>query len=112
MRSEIERAELDLRTAIDYLKSGDYNLACLQAQQVAYSLEGLIGEDSKRFSAIKSKMEVLTSIFLPTCYTNALVGNPTTCGFYEREDAEKCIDAAESILNNVKKHLRKRVCEK
>ena len=59
MRSEIERAELDLSAAIDYLKSGDYNLACLQAQQVAYSLEGLIGEDSNRFSEIKSKMEIL-----------------------------------------------------
>jgi HEPN domain-containing protein len=128
MRSEtkkwITRAESDLKAANDSLKSGNYNWACLQAQQsaeeslkallydrggtpVAHSLEEMIDEASKIGRSLRTREEVrfLDKVFIPTCYTNVLAGNPTPFEFYGRGDTEKCISSAESILKTVKKRL-------
>ena len=40
--------------------------------------------------------------YIPTRSPNELGGDLAPAEFYEREDAEECIDSAELILNTVK----------
>ena len=45
--------------------------------------------------------------YIPTQYPNSLAGDLAPAEFYEREDAEKCINYAELILESVKKFSKK-----
>jgi HEPN domain-containing protein len=40
--------------------------------------------------------------YIPTRYPDGLAGDLAPTEFYEKEDAQKCISSAESILNTVK----------
>jgi len=44
--------------------------------------------------------------YIATRYPNGLVGELAPSEFYEKEDAEKCINCAELILKKVKKFLK------
>ncbi len=49
----------------------------------------------------------LDMYYIPTRYPNGLAGDLAPTEFYEREDAEKCIKSAESILKTAKIFLGK-----
>ncbi len=41
--------------------------------------------------------------YIPTRYPNGLGGELAPSEYYEKEDAQKCLNSAESILNSVRK---------
>jgi HEPN domain-containing protein len=129
MRAEAQKwlreAESDLKAARDSLKAENYNWACFQARQcgekaiksflynkgytsiMTHSLKELVTEASKleKFIQIKEEAKFLDMFYLPTRYPNTLAGNLTPSEFYEREDAQKCISCAESILKITRSYL-------
>jgi HEPN domain-containing protein len=69
-----------------------------------------IGHCSKideSFNAIMNEARNLDMFHIPIRYPNGLVGDLAPTEFYEMEDAEKCINSAESILSIVKRLLIK-----
>lgn len=44
--------------------------------------------------------------YIPTRYPNGLAGDLAPAEFYEKEDAQKCLNSAELILKEVKKFSR------
>jgi HEPN domain-containing protein len=59
------------------------------------------------FNAIMNEARNLDMFYIPTRYPNGLGGDLAPTEFYEKEDAEKCINSAESILSIVEKLLTK-----
>jgi HEPN domain-containing protein len=121
------QAEADLKAAKDSLKDGHYDWACFQSQQsaekalksflysrgytsiITHSLKELVRECKRieeEFSALESKARHLDTFYIPTRYPNGLVGELSPSEFYEREDAEKCVSYAGSILKEAKRFLK------
>jgi len=124
----LKQAEADLKAAKDSLKDGNYEWSCFQSQQsgvkslktylyekgytsiVTHSLKELLKECSKldaSFNVHSTDARNLDMYYIPTRYPDGLVGDLAPTEFYEREDAEKCIKSAESILNTVRTSLGK-----
>lgn len=122
------QAEEDLKAAKDSLNSAHYDWACFQAQQsgekalkfflysrgytsiITHSLKELVRESKKcekGFYEIESYARYLDMFYIPTRYPDGLAGELAPTEFYEAEDAEKCINYAESILESVKRFLKK-----
>jgi HEPN domain-containing protein len=122
------QAEADLKAAKDSLKGGHYDWACFQSQQsaekalkgflysrgytsiITHSLKELVRECKRieeEFSALESKARHLDTFYIPTRYPNGLAGELSPSEFYEREDAEKCVSYAESILKDAKRFWKK-----
>ncbi|MFX0033989.1 MAG: HEPN domain-containing protein [Candidatus Hodarchaeota archaeon] len=118
------QAEADLNAAKNSMKSKNYDWSCFQSQQAAekaikaflykrgytsiitHSLRELIIEAEKKekiFSDVKEAAKFLDMYYIPTRYPNGLAGNLAPFEFYEEEDANKCINYAESILILVRK---------
>ena len=77
---------------------------------ITHSLKELVRECKKLekgFSEIESYARHLDMFYIPTRYPNSLAGDLAPAEFYEKEDAEKCINYAELILESVKKFSRK-----
>ncbi|MCW7078109.1 MAG: HEPN domain-containing protein [Canidatus Methanoxibalbensis ujae] len=77
---------------------------------ITHSLKELVRECKKLekgFSEIESYARHLDMFYIPTQYPNSLAGDLAPAEFYEREDAEKCINCAELILESVKKFSKK-----
>jgi HEPN domain-containing protein len=51
--------------------------------------------------------KTLDMYYIPTRYPNGLGGDLAPTEFYEKEDAERCINSAEFILNAAKTFLTK-----
>ncbi|RLG58527.1 MAG: DNA-binding protein [Candidatus Hydrothermarchaeota archaeon] len=123
----ITQANSDLNAAKDSLISQHYDWACFQAQQsaekalkaylyykgytsiITHSLKELIrecGKIEKEFLELKDQARFLDMFYIATRYPNGLVGELAPSEFYEKEDAEKCINCAELILKKVKKFLK------
>lgn len=123
----LRQAEKDLESARDSSNSGHYEWACFQAQQAAekalkafllskgfrailsHSIRELLQDCSKYAAGLElfiSKGKVLDSYYIPTRYPNGLVGSQIPAEYYSAEDAETCINYAESILSEVKKYLK------
>jgi HEPN domain-containing protein len=121
------QAEADLKAAKDSLKDGHYDWACFQSQQsaekalksflysrgytsiITHSLKELVRECKRverEFSALESKARHLDTFYIPMRYPNGLVGDLSPSEFYEKEDAEKCVNYAESILREAKRFLK------
>lgn len=124
----LKQAEADLKAAKDSLSDGNYEWSCFQSQQsgekalkaylyekgytsiMTHLLKELIGECSKldkSFNVVKKDARNLDMFYIPTRYPNGLGGDLAPTEFYEKEDAEKCINSAELILNTVKTSLTK-----
>ncbi len=122
----LKQAEADIKAAKDSLEDGNYEWSCFQSQQcgekalktclyekgytsiITHSLKELLRECLKLdelFNMLSKDARNLDMFYIPTRYPNGLAGNLAPTEFYEKEDAEKCISSAESILNAVKKFL-------
>ncbi len=123
----LKQAEADLKAAKDSLEDGNYEWCCFQSQQsgekalkaclyekgytsvLTHSLKELSKQCSKlesSFNNIFNEARTLDMFYIPTRYPNGLGGDLAPTEFYEREDAEKCINSAESILNVAKNFLK------
>ena len=123
----LRQAEKDLESAKDSLKAKHYEWACFQSQQAAekalkaflyskglrailtHSIRDLVLDCSKyerNFSDLVSQGKILDSYYIPTRYPNGLVGNEIPSEYYSQEDANQCINYAESILNRVQRFMK------
>ncbi|HOJ42896.1 MAG TPA: HEPN domain-containing protein [Syntrophorhabdaceae bacterium] len=59
------------------------------------------------FSTILGEAKNLDMYYIPTRYPNGLGGDLAPAEFYEKEDAERCINSAESILKVVMSLLKR-----
>lgn len=124
----LKQAEADLKAAKDSLTDGNYEWSCFQSQQsgekalkaclyekgytsiITHSLKELLRECSKidsSFDFVSKDGRTLDMYYIPTRYPNGLGGDLAPTEFYEKEDAEKCINSAELILNAAKTFLKK-----
>jgi HEPN domain-containing protein len=120
------QAKFDLEAAKASLKAESYEWACFQAQQagekalksylylhgkrliITHSIHRLIQEAIKleaQFQTIKNTKE-LDLYYIPTRYPNGLP-DETPHEFYQKEDAELCVDYAEKILSLIEKLTEK-----
>lgn len=124
----LKQAEADFKAAKDSLKDGNYEWGCFQSQQcgekalkaclyekgytsiITHSLKELLKECSKldaSFNMLSNDARNLDMFYIPTRYPDGLGGDLAPTEFYEKEDAEKCISSAESILKTAKTFLMK-----
>jgi len=124
----LKQAEKDLISAKNSLKSGDYEWACFQSQQSAekalksflylrgfrkilthsiFELVKEIGNLEIGFKRYKKEAKVLDSVYIPARYPNGIAGDLAPFEYYEKEDAEECINYAGLILEEVKKFIKK-----
>ena len=122
----LRQAESDLRAASDSLGAAHYDWACFQAQQAAekalkallyaegrtavlsHSVADLIahaGEYTNDLSRLKDEAKYLDTVYLATRYPNALAGDRTPAEYYEKEEAQRCLSYAESILTAVSRYF-------
>lgn len=124
----LKQSEADIKAAKDSLEDHNYEWSCFQAQQcgekalkaflyekgytsiMTHLLKELVRECSKlheSFNAVMSDARTLDMFYIPTRYPNGLGGDLAPTEFYEKEDAEKCINSAQLILKTVKNLLIK-----
>jgi len=124
----IRQADKDLSSAKNSLKAGDYEWSCFQAQQSAekalksflygkgfrkiltHSIFELIretGDLENGFKGFKREAKFLDSVYISSRYPNGIAGDLAPFEYYEREDAEECLNCAELILEEVKKFIKK-----
>jgi HEPN domain-containing protein len=122
----LRQGERDLVSARNSCRSGDFEWACFQAQQSAekslkallyargyrrilthsvYELIREIGEYEASFLTLKSKAKALDAAYITTRYPDSIVGNLTPSEYYDREDAEECIEHADSICSAARRAL-------
>jgi len=122
----LRQGERDLVSARNSCRSGDFEWACFQAQQSAektlkallyargyrrilthsvYELIREIGEYEPSFLALKSEAKALDAAYITTRYPDSIVGNLTPSEYYDREDAEECIEHADSICSAAREAL-------
>ncbi len=124
----LKQAEADLKAAKCSMKFGNYEWSCFQAQQSAekalksylynlgytslltHSVKILLKncvKKQKQFDTLKDAARILDMYYIPTRYPNGLDDELAPCEYFEKEDAEKCVKSATSILNKVKKLIKK-----
>lgn len=124
----LRQAEADLKAARHSLEAGDYEWACFQAQQSAekalkallydrgytsimtHSLKELIREAGRLEPSVKKfsrEAKMLDLVYIPSRYPNGLAGDLAPTEFYEKEDAQQCLNYAELIQNAVKSIFKK-----
>ena len=124
----LKQAEADLRAARDSYRNKHYEWSCFQAQQsgekalkaylyekgytsiMTHLLKELVRECLKlddAFQSIAQEAKYLDMFYIPTRYPNGLGGELAPAEFYEEEDARKCLDSAELILQTLKSLLEK-----
>lgn len=123
----LDQAEADLKTAQDCLKDGNYYASAFFSQQAAEkALKGFLYSEGYRALITHSVVELLEESSklqqglgqfldqgkeLDRHYIGSRYPNFYPSGapykFYTEEMAKKCLNYAESILNEVKKFLRK-----
>ena len=72
---------------------------------LTHSLKELVRECSRwvpTLETLSREAKILDMVYVTARYPNGLAGDVAPTEFYEKEDAEKCISSAESILNAVK----------
>lgn len=124
----LKQAEADLKAAKDSLEDRNYEWSCFQSQQsgekalkaclyekgytsiITHSLKELLKEClnlDASFKELSNDARTLDMFYIPTRYPNGLGGDLAPTEFYEKEDAEKCINSAELILKTARKFLMK-----
>ena len=123
------QGKFDLEAAKVSLKAKYYEWACFQAQQsgtkalkaflylhgrrliITHSIHKLLQECNKledledEFQTIK-KTKALDLYYIPTRYPNGLP-DQIPHEFYQKEDAEVCVDYAEQILSRIEQLTKK-----
>ena len=115
----LKQSEADLQAAQDSRSSGHYEWACFQAQQsaekalkallyqqgftsiISRSVADLVLEASKSFvklAQLEPQARFLDSFYLSARYPNALASERAPVDYHSREEAERCLSCAESIL--------------
>ncbi len=122
----LKQAEADFDAAHDSTESEHFEWACFQAQQAAekalkaflhaqglraiitHSTAELLIEAQKyeSFDIPLKHAKILDSYYIPTRYPNGLPGEDIPAHYYSKEDADTCINYAESILRSVKKYIK------
>jgi HEPN domain-containing protein len=124
----LKQAEKDLASAKNSLESGDYEWACFQAQQSAekalksvlyskgfrkiithsiYELVKKIGSLEVELMRFRKEAKVLDSVYIPSRYPNGIAGDLAPFEYYEKGDAEECINYAGLILDTVKRYMKR-----
>ena len=119
----LRQAESDLQAARDSFLAGHHEWACFQAQQAAekalkallyqqghtsiftHSVADLVDEAAKEapdLARLSGDARFLDTFYLSTRYPNALASERAPVDYYSREEAERCLSSAESILTAVK----------
>ena len=122
-RAWFEQAEADLRAAELSTSGGSHEWACFQAQQagekalkallygrgftsiITHSLRRLVRECEAfdvSFRTLGEAARLLDQHYIPTRYPNGLDEETPPTRYYERGDAETCLQSARSILAHVK----------
>lgn len=112
------QARADLNAARDSKESGHHEWACFQAQQAAekalkaflllqgkrqfisHSVQQLLREAQELDEAFRdvSRARRLDEYYIPTRYPNGLPGSMRPHEFYDEEEADECLELAESVL--------------
>ena len=123
----LEQAEADIKTARDCLKDGNYYASAFFAQQSAEkALKGFLYAQGYRALITHSVVELLEETLkinatfkrlldygkeLDRHYIGSRYPNFYPSGapykYYTEEIAQRCVNYAESILNEVKKYLKR-----
>ncbi|MEM2047602.1 MAG: HEPN domain-containing protein [Candidatus Jordarchaeales archaeon] len=125
----MKQAEKDVISAKNSIRSGDYEWACFQSQQAAekalkavlyfrgfrkvltHSVFELLRKVENVFGVRLEELswaaKVLDSTYISSRYPNAIAGSLAPFEYYGKEDAEKCVSYAESILREAKKLIEK-----
>ncbi len=119
----LRQAEADLKAARDSERDENYEWCCFQSQQSAekalkaymynlgytslttHSIKLLVKESAKKngeFAQLDDAARILDSYYIPTRYPNGLDGNIAPVDYYDKKDAEQCLNLAALILNKVK----------
>lgn len=131
MRREAKRwlreAESDLKAAKDSLSSGNYNWSCFQCQQsaekalkaylynlgytslITHSVKILLRHCIKKNRIFENLMDAAKNLdmyYIPTRYPNSLDTDIIPSEYFDREDAQRCVKFATSILKIVKKYIK------
>lgn len=131
MRKEAEKwlrqAEGDLKAAGDSLKDENFDWACFQSQQAAekvlkaylynlgyttihsHSVRVLLGQSIQKGAPLSPFDEIarfLDNFYIPTRYPNGLDEDLAPVEYYDRKDAQKCVESATSILTAAKKFIK------
>lgn len=122
----LRQGERDLISAQNSCRSGDFEWACFQAQQSAekvlkallyargfrkilthsvYELIREVGAFEPSFMELKAGAKVLDSAYITTRYPDSIAGNLTPSEYYDKEDAEECIEYADSICTAARQAL-------
>ena len=75
---------------------------------LTHSVYELIREICKyepSFLALKSEAKALDAAYITTRYPDSIVGNLTPSEYYDQEDAEECIEHADSICSAAREAL-------
>jgi HEPN domain-containing protein len=56
---------------------------------------------------LKKEAKVLDSVYISSRYPNGIAGDLAPFEYYEKEDAEECINYAGLILDTVKKYIKR-----
>lgn len=132
MRKEAERwlkeAEADLKAAKDSLRDKNYNWSCFQSQQSAekalkaylynYGYRALLTHSirillsfcikkDKRFEKLIEFARSLDMYYISTRYPNGIDPELVPSEYFDKEDAEKCLNCATLILKTVKESLKR-----
>lgn len=120
------QAERDLAAANASRDSSAYDWACFQAQQAAekavkavlfgrgyrkiltHSVYELILESSTHCPSLQSfsrEAKDLDSVYITARYPNGISGSMIPADYYTREDADTCLNSAESILDAVRHYM-------
>jgi len=122
----LRQGERDLISAQNSCRSGDFEWACFQAQQSAekvlkallyargfrkilthsvYELIREVGAFEPSLLELKAGAKVLDSAYITTRYPDSIAGNLTPSEYYDKEDAEECIEYADSICTAARQAL-------
>jgi HEPN domain-containing protein len=118
------QAEHDLEAADISMKGGSSAWACFQSQQAAekavkallyeagyrkilsHSVYELLLEARKITDGVpllEQEAKMLDNVYITSRYPNGLAGRMTPSEYYTREDAERCLRSAGSILDAVRR---------
>ena len=117
----LRQGERDLVSAQNSCRSGDFEWACIQAQQGAekallyargyrkilthsvYELLREVSQFEPSFLELKGGAKALD--YIMARYPDSIVGNLTPSEYYDREDAGECIEYADSICSAARRAL-------
>ncbi|MEN6341195.1 MAG: HEPN domain-containing protein [Methanospirillum sp.] len=121
------QGERDLESARASCRAGNHEWACFQAQQSAekvlkailyrrghrkilthsvFELVRETGREEASLAALNADAKRLDGVYITARYPDSIVGSLTPAEYFEREDAEACIQSAASIAEAARRTLQ------